>query len=340
MDIVLIPAYEPDETLLDVLAALKEASLEALVVNDGSGPAFDPIFEKASETATVIALAQNSGKGAALRFGMNYIKTSRPDCDYVITCDADGQHLVTDVVRVSERLHGGADFVLTVRRRRHDIPFRSRFGNTMSRIIYTWLTNQYLSDNQSGLRGFAVKHLDWLLKVRQDGYDYEMNMLYAANKQGIRITTLPIEAVYIGNNESSHFKPVPDTIRIYRSLFGSAAAVFISFAVMEAALIALTFILGYSYLTVTIPSVAGLCCALRILIERFGTFRGMHYRDYYATLIYTVIYFTVYLLGCLVFSLALPGVPLVIAFNIVYILFMPLRYYMVKFMAIAGKTNT
>ena len=339
MDIVLIPAYEPDEKLLQVLSELEEAGFSALVVNDGSGAEYDGIFEQAAQTATVISLAQNGGKGAALRFGMNYIKTDCPDCDYVITCDADGQHLVSDVVRVSERLHSGADFVLTVRRQRHDIPFRSRFGNSLSRVVYALLTNQYLSDNQSGLRGFSVSHLDWMLKVRCDGYDYEMNMLYYANKQGIRITTLPIEAIYIGNNESSHFKPVQDTVRIYQSLFSSAAATFVAFAMMEIALLVLTFILGYHYITVTIPTIAGACCALRLIIERFVTFRNVRYRDYYATLIYTVIYFTVYLLGCMLLGLAFKNIPLMVAFNLVYVLFLPLRYFMVKFIALAGKTN-
>ncbi len=340
MDMVLIPAYEPDEKLLQLLDEIEQAGLSALVVNDGSGPDYDALFEQAAQKATVIALAQNGGKGAALRFGMNYIKTDCPDCAYVITCDADGQHLVSDVVRVNERLHSGADFVLTVRRRRHDIPLRSRFGNTMSRVVYTLLTNQYLSDNQSGLRGFAVSHLDWLLKVRQDGYDYEMNMLYAANKQGIRITTLPIEAIYIGNNESSHFKPVQDTVRIYRSLFSSAAATFLTFMTMQMALLVLTLTVNINYITITIPTLAGMCGSLQLVLERFVTFRGFRYRDYYSILIYTVIYFTVYLLGSMLLGLAFEKIPLIVAFDVVYILFLPLRYFMVKFIAVAGKTNT
>lgn len=333
MDMVLIPAYEPDEKLLDVIRELHHTyGLQVLVVNDGSGPDYAGVFAEAAKMATVIELAQNCGKGYALRFGMNYIKTSVPDCRYFVTCDADGQHLPEDVVRVFERLHSGDDFVLTVRRRRHDIPLRSRFGNTLSRLTYALLTNQYLSDNQSGLRGFDVKHIDWMLKVKYDRYEYELNMLYYASKQGIRITTLPIEAIYIGNNESSHFRPVPDTLMLYRCLFFSAFAKFVGLVYLELALLVLSLTIGYHHLFITLPSLAGTCCAINIVLDRFWIFRNVKYKDYYPTMIYTVIYFVIYSLGCMLFRYAFnETVPLIVAFNIVYVLAIPARYYLNKF---------
>ncbi len=340
MDLVLIPAYEPDETLLRVVKELCDHELQVLVVNDGSGPDYAPIFQQVGEMATVIELAQNCGKGYALRFGMNYIKTNLPECRFFVTCDADGQHLPADVVRVFEQLHKGDDFVLTVRRRRTDIPFRSRFGNALSRLTYALLTNQYLSDNQSGLRGFDVKHIDWLLKVKYDRYEYELNMLYYASKQGIRITTLPIEAIYIGNNESSHFRPVLDTVMLYRCLFFSAFAKFVGLLYMEMTLLALTLTVGYDHLLITLPSMAGACAAINIVLDRFWIFRNVRYRDFYSTLIYTVIYFVVYSLGCMLFKFAFnEAVPLIAAFNIVYVLVIPLRYYLNKFMHLATQIH-
>ena len=341
MDLVLIPAYEPDEKLIGVVKDLHDTyGLQVLVVNDGSGPNYSAVFDEVSQMATVIELAQNCGKGYALRFGMNYIKTSLPECQYFVTCDADGQHLAEDVVRVFERLHSGDDFVLTVRRRRRDIPLRSRFGNSLSRLTYALLTNQYLSDNQSGLRGFDVKHIDWMLKVKYDRYEYELNMLYYASKQGIRITTLPIEAIYIGNNESSHFRPVPDTVKLYRCLFSSAFAKFVGFVYLQCALLFLTLTTGYEHLLITLPSMAGTCCAINIVLDRFWLFRNVRYRDYYPTLIYTVIYFVIYSLGCMLFKYALGNViPLIAAFNIVYVLVIPARYLLNKFIHITTQIH-
>ncbi len=333
MDLVLIPAYEPDEKLIGVVETLHNTyHLQVLVVNDGSGAAFAPVFEKVAEMATVIELAQNCGKGYALRFGMNYIKTSMPECQYFVTCDADGQHLPEDVVRVFDQLHKGDDFVLSVRRRRRDIPFRSRFGNSLSRLTYALLTNQYLSDNQSGLRGFDVKHIDWMLKVKFDRYEYELNMLYYASKQGIRITTLPIEAIYIGNNESSHFRPVPDTIKLYQCLFFSAFAKFVGLVYLQLSLLICTLLFGYDHLLITLPSMAATCCAINIVLDRFWIFRNVRYRDYYPTLIYTVIYFVLYSLGCMLFKFTCADtIPLIAAFNIVYVVAIPVRYLLNKF---------
>ncbi|MBQ2390879.1 MAG: glycosyltransferase family 2 protein [Clostridia bacterium] len=340
MDVVLIPAYEPDEKLIGLVDGLKAEGFFVLVVNDGSGRQYDRIFDAVSSEAEVICLAQNSGKGAALKFGMNYIKTNLTDCTHFITCDADGQHKVEDVVRVREKLHSGETFVLTVRRHRHGIPFRSWFGNALSRFVYTVLASHYLSDNQSGLRGFAVENIDWLLKVKKDNYDYEMNMLYYANKQGIKISTLLIEAIYIDNNQSSHFKPVSDTVKIYKCLFSSAMGSFIPFFAVQILLLIFSITVGYDYLFLTVPGLGGIYCLLNIGINRFIIFKNVCYRDYLSTLIYSVMYYFVYTFGCLLFKFAAPAVPLIVAFNITFVEFIPLRYYLHKFMYLAMKTKS
>ena len=216
MDLVLIPAYEPDRVLIGLAKELSEAGFAVLVVDDGSGNAYADIFEATSQYATVIGQQTNGGKGSALKLGMKYIQENLPQCEFFITCDADGQHRPQDVLRVRQALHKGDHFVLTVRSYNKKAPLRSRFGNSLSRFVYTLLTRRYLSDNQSGLRGFHRSHLDWMLRVEKNNYDYEMNVLYYAAKKGLRIATLTIDSIYIDGNASSHFNPVADTVRIYK----------------------------------------------------------------------------------------------------------------------------
>ena len=74
MDLVLIPAYEPDEQLITLTRKLSSQGLQVLVVNDGSGDNYQNIFAQAAQSATVIRLAKNSGKGAALKAGMRHIR--------------------------------------------------------------------------------------------------------------------------------------------------------------------------------------------------------------------------------------------------------------------------
>lgn len=339
MDVVLIPAYEPEKVLIQLSAELKAEGFFVLVVNDGSGDGFNGIFEKVRQNATVIAHPKNMGKGAALKTGMRYIADNLPDCEYFITCDADGQHLVSDVVRVRDKLHSGEKFVLTVRRRRRGIPLRSRVGNGLSRFVYTILANRYLSDNQSGLRGFARSQTDWLVSVEKNNYDYEMNVLYYAAKKSIRIATLPIEAIYIGNNESSHFNPIADTVRIYKSLFSLAMGKFISFFVCELMVLLISMLLGYTQLFQTIPGVGFFSFGIEFLLSRLVFLKGTPCHDHWTSLVYTVICYFMYTLGCLVAMLAAPWMPLFAAFNLSYFIFLPLRYYLHKFIFIASGTQ-
>ena len=339
MDLVLIPAYEPEKQLITLARQLQGHGLQVLVVNDGSGNAYEDIFAQTAQFATVITLAKNSGKGAALKAGLAHIRDHIPQCDHFITCDADGQHRVEDVLRVREQLHKGEKFVLTVRQFHKDMPLRSKVGNSLSRFVYALLANRYLSDNQSGLRGFSRVHIDWLIRVEKDNYDYEMNVLYYAAKKNIRIATLPIEAVYIGSNESSHFNPIKDTVRIYKSLFSLAGGSFIGFLVSEFLVLALSVTLGYHQLLVSMPTVAAVSYLVTVILNRYIYFRGTPCHDYVSTLVYKVILYVFYTLGCLLVMFTLPQVPLFAAFNLVYLICIPLRFLFHKAIFLASKTR-
>lgn len=336
---VLIPAYEPDEQLITLTRQLKEAGFSVLVVDDGSGEAYRHIFNAVRENAHVLTHPNNRGKGAALKTGMTHMWDCMPESKAFITCDADGQHTVADVIRVRQMLQAGHHFVLTMRQQHKNVPLRSKVGNTMSRVVYALLTNRYLVDNQSGLRGFSRVHIDWMVQVEEDRYDYEMNVLYYAAKKGIRISTMMIEAIYIGNNESSHFHPIKDTLRIYRSLFRLAVGLFIGFFVAEACVIATSIGLGYQYLMVTLPTIGAIAYATNIIINQFIVFRGVQCYDQVTLLIHQIIAYNLHTFGCLVFRFVCPQVPLWLSFNIVYFACLFVRYLFHKYMYIAQRTR-
>ena len=329
MTVVLIPAYKPDEALLQLLRELGEAGLSALVVDDGSGEEYAPVFAEAEGMAAVIHAPTNEGKGAALKRGMKALIERYPDCTHFITADADGQHKTADILRVAAALDEGAPMVLTQRDLSGDIPLRSRVGNDLSRWVYTVLTGHYLSDNQSGLRGYTVEQIGWLLLAGGDKYDYEMNVLYYADKQHIPMTTLPIETVYIEGNRSSHFQPVPDTLRIYKRLFSSAWATFLSLLLCETALIVVTVLLGYDHLEWSVPLIGAgtaiFCVALSAI-----QFNRIHYRDGSRVLLYAAVRFTAYWAWALLLSRILPAVPLVIAVDFLALVMIPVRYFVHK----------
>lgn len=339
MDLVLIPAYEPEQVLIGLAKELSQEGFTVLVVDDGSGEKFADIFEATAQYATVIGQKQNGGKGSALKLGMQYIRDHLPQCTFFITCDADGQHRPQDVIRVRDALHKGDHFVLTVRNHNRKAPLRSRFGNSLSRFVYTLLTRRYLSDNQSGLRGFHRSHLDWMLKVEKNNYDYEMNVLYYAAKKGLRIATLPIESIYIDGNASSHFNPIADTVKIYKSLFSLAGGTVISFFVAQLQVLLLSLFLGTHLLGITLPAVAAVCYLTNILLDRYVFFRTTARYDYWSMLVFTILNYFVYTLSCLLLHFVFPWLPLWLSFNFVYIAFLPLRYLMHKYIVISAKTK-
>lgn len=339
MDVVLIPAYKPDKELLHVVDELKDLGFALVVVNDGSGEDYKEIFEAVSTKAHLVVLEKNRGKGGALKAGMAYIRDHLPECTAFITCDADGQHRAADVLRVKQLLDKGEKFVLTVRQRKGKIPLRSRFGNDLSKFVYTLLTNRYLSDNQSGLRGFHISNLDWMIQVERDKYDYEMNVLYYAAKMGIKVTTMPIDAIYIENNASSHFNPILDTYRIYRSLFALARGTLFSVIVAELAVLLADILFGSQYALFIVPIVGAVQLLTVTLLNKFLFLRQLLHREHFTTVSYTIISYFIYTLMCVIVQQVFPQLPLFLIFNGVLLICLPLRYFMHQLLFIAALTK-
>ena len=217
---VLIPAYEPDEKLLGLIHKGIEGGVwRFLVVNDGSSRSCLPIFDEIRSLGiTVLAHEANRGKGAALKTGLQYILDSMPDCVGAVTADADGQHTVEDILKVSRDVAEHPEsLVLGVRAfDKDEVPWTSRAGNAITATVFKMMTGIRVRDTQTGLRGIPRDMIDSLLKVDGDRYEFEMNCLLDAAAREVPILQEPIETVYIEGNKSSHFRFVRDSFLIYR----------------------------------------------------------------------------------------------------------------------------
>ena len=221
---ILIPAYKPDELLIKLLVELKNESFDIVVVNDGSGEQYQSVFEEAQKYAVVLEQNVNRGKGAALRFGFSYVNLHPNSHNYVITCDADGQHAIKDIIKINDKLHETNNVVLGSRKFDKSVPKRSRNGNFMSRLCRTLLTKEYVQDDQCGLRGFPIKDVFNLVSLQGDHYEYEMNVICNLQIKRLKFEEVPIETIYLDNNKSSHFRPNLDTFRIQRTIWMNAVA--------------------------------------------------------------------------------------------------------------------
>lgn len=218
--IVVIPAYQPDEKLLRTVEELRAKTDYAIVVvDDGSTPDRQPVFASLDPDVTVLRHDVNRGKGRALKTAFAYIQERFPQNEGIVTVDADGQHLLGDIVRVSEAWAAHPDaLVLGSRRFTGNVPFKSRAGNAITRKVFHISTGVKVFDTQTGLRAFAVNRIPMMLEMHGDRYEYEINVLLYATRHHVPILEVWIETVYIEDNASSHFHPVRDAWRIYKMI--------------------------------------------------------------------------------------------------------------------------
>ena len=228
LPIVLIPAYNPDQKLLNVVDGLcARGFLKIIIINDGSKQECAPVFSALEQNpcCTIYVHQTNCGKGRALKTGLSKFCTDFAE-QFVITADADGQHDPDSILQVAETITANPDaLVLGVRDfTKLHIPRSNRFGNVLTMKIVKLLLGYRISDTQTGLRAMSRQTAQSFLDTEGERYEYEMNMLLDCKKKQVKIVETPIETIYINNNESSHFNPLVDSFKIYLQFFKFASS--------------------------------------------------------------------------------------------------------------------
>ena len=230
---LIVPAYHPTEDMIPMLERFAEDErFVPVVVNDGSGEAYDAIFERVPAGCVFLKHEVNRGKGAALKTAMAHILEKLPECELAVTADADGQHRYEDIMKVS-KLAGEKPHTLVLGSRKFDgrVPFRSRFGNGMTRQVFAAASGVKVYDTQTGLRAFGRDAMAKFVEIPGERYEYEINMLLYAARNGISILEETIQTVYIDDNSASSFHPVRDSLKIYLCILKFVASSIAGFAV-------------------------------------------------------------------------------------------------------------
>ncbi|MEO0067062.1 MAG: hypothetical protein RJB63_187 [Actinomycetota bacterium] len=225
--IVLIPSFQPDHRLVELVEALAgRPGVAIYVVDDGSGPEFGHIFRSVEAIgAELVAHQFNLGKGAALKTGLAEIQARYPGVS-VVTADSDGQHSLDDIHAVADRLEESQipSLVLGSREFDSETPWKSRVGNRMSSYLFFALWGKKLRDTQTGLRGISSELIENQLLVPGERFEYESNVLIDAIRSGIPLEEVRIPATYLDStNSHSHFRPVVDSLIILGVLFKQLA---------------------------------------------------------------------------------------------------------------------
>lgn len=206
---VLIPSYNEEATIGEIVRKLKEMDLEAIVVDDGSS---DNTHKIASENGAItLRHAKNLGKGASLKEGFDLIlKTT--NFDAVIIMDGDGQHSPDDIHKFIEHAKKYGDDIIVGNRMRYvkNMPFVRLNTNRFMSFLLSSICGQQIPDTQCGFRLLRRKVLK-KIDLKTDKYDLESEILIKASKEKFKIASVPVKTIY--RDELSSIHPVKDTLR-------------------------------------------------------------------------------------------------------------------------------
>ena len=195
---IIIPVYNEESTIELVLRKLLAMSfpfgVEIIVVDDGSTYRTKDLIAAVNRdnVLKVHSSLINLGKGAAVRFGLEYVSG-----DYVIIQDADLELNPEDIIKLLELvMAGGVDVVYGSR-------FKSRVPRTVSVPWYTILANRILATYTNILYGSDLTDMATSYKlVRTDvvrklnmrcvGFEFDPEITAKLLRLGHRIIEVPI----------------------------------------------------------------------------------------------------------------------------------------------------
>jgi glycosyltransferase involved in cell wall biosynthesis len=207
-----IPAYNEEKHISDVVRRTRQKLDDVLVVDDGSQ---DTTAERAREAgAEVIVHEQNRGKGETIKTGLRHWLDRQ--FDFVIILDADGQHRPEEIDRFIAAALSVDEPKLILGSRMNDVSSMPRVRLIVNRWMserISALCGQEIPDTQCG---FRMLHRQLIPEVLGGTarFDYETEMLIMASRKGFRIDSVPISTVY--SDEVSSIHPVRDTIRFFK----------------------------------------------------------------------------------------------------------------------------
>lgn len=211
---VIVPTYNNEKTIVDVLQRIQAYTHNIIVVNDGSTPETLAAIRTLTELPDIVDYAPNRGKGYALIQGFR--RALELGYRYAVTIDSDGQHFPEDIPVIID-CHSANKDALVVGSRNltaDNMPSRNTFANKFSNFWFRLQTGIPLEDTQSGFRLYPLEtiNLRWPITPR---YEAELELLVFSAWRGVPVVSVPVRASSPPEGERvSHFRRSWDFFRI------------------------------------------------------------------------------------------------------------------------------
>lgn len=210
---VIIPTYNNETSLTDVISSVAAYTNNIIVVNDGSNDNTAPIINSFPFVHS-IGYQQNVGKGWALRKAFSY--AIEMGYQFAITIDSDGQHFAKDLPAFIDKLAVEKNAIIIGARNmdQASVPGGSNFGNRVSNFWFKVETGIHSPDTQSGYRLYPLKVIK-KMRFFTRKYEFEIEVLVRAAWKGVKVESIPVSVYYAPKEERvSHFRPYKDFFRI------------------------------------------------------------------------------------------------------------------------------
>ena len=187
---VIIPAYNEESRVGDVIKKTLHYTKLVIVVDDGSSDKTSTAAKNSG--AIVVKHAVNLGKGAALKTGCEL--ALKLGAEKIIFMDADGQHNPKNIPKFIGFLEK-YDVVIGYRSLNMKMPFVLRLGNWAIAAAARFLYNLDLEDTQCGFRAFNKRVYKKLMWESLD-YSVESEIIANIGKHNLKYAVMPIETIY------------------------------------------------------------------------------------------------------------------------------------------------
>ena len=196
-----LPAYNEARNIKKIISDLQKSGYSVIVCNDGSTDNTEEIVKKTG--VRLISHEKNLGYGAAIKSIFNEAKNI--DTDILVTFDADGQHNILDIEKITAPIiSDSADIVIGSRflgEGKNKIPKYRKIGIQVISKLSQSSNGQKIQDAQSGLRGYNKKSIN-KINIVEKGMGVSTEILIKANKNELRIIEVPVIINYEGDTST------------------------------------------------------------------------------------------------------------------------------------------
>lgn len=187
-----IPAYNEENSILNIVNSLKEKRYKnIIVVDDNSSDKTNRLLK--DKGIKVIKHIVNRGAGAATKTGIDYALNK--GADKIVTLDADGQHSTEDI---SNLLFESEEHDVIIGSRfieKGNTPIHRRAYNKIGNLITYFFYGLHVKDSQSGFKVFS-KNAAKNIKITFDRYEFCSEIISEIKKKNLTYKEIPIKAIY------------------------------------------------------------------------------------------------------------------------------------------------